>query len=119
MKMAIICHGKLVSPNQGLGLYYAGRRRIDALRVECSSVERGCGWVGTVGTLKERGFALIPCPKECKGEDTKVIRQLMRKDVKIHLKNDCPNREDECEYCGMKGTYQNIKEVHEEDSPMF
>ena len=36
----------------------------------------------------------------------------MRKDVKIHLKNDCPNRYDECEHCGMKGTYANIKEVH-------
>ena len=71
----------------------------------------------TVGTLKKHlttcKFALIPCPKECKGEDTKVIRQLMRKDVKIHLKNDCPNRDDECEYCGMKGTHAKIK-VHDE-----
>ena len=80
-------------------------------------MDRGCEWEGTVGTLKEHlttcEFALIPCPKECKGEDTKVIRQLMRKDVKVHLKNDCPNRYDECEYCGMKGTYASIKEVHD------
>ena len=80
-------------------------------------MDRGCGWEGTVGTLKKHlttcKFALIPCPKECKGEDAKAIRQLMRKDVKIHLKNDCPNRDDECEYCGMKGTHAKIK-VHDE-----
>ena len=80
-------------------------------------MDRGCEWEGTVGTLKKHlttcEFALIPCPKECKGEDAKVIRQLMRKDVKIHLQNDCPNRDDECEYCGMKGTYENIKEGHD------
>ena len=74
--------------------------------------------MGTVDTLKKHlttcEFALIPCPKGCEGEDTKVIQQLMRKDVKTHLKNDCPNRDDECEYCGMKGTYANIKEVHDE-----
>ena len=73
--------------------------------------------MGTVGTLKEHlttcELALIPCPRECKGEDAKVIRQLMKKDVKIHLKNDCPNRDDKCEYCGMKGTYVNIREVHD------
>ena len=73
--------------------------------------------MGTVGTLKEHlttcEFALIPCPKECKGEDAKAIRQLMKKDVKIHLKNDCPNRDDKCEYCGMKGTHENIKVVHD------
>ena len=80
-------------------------------------MDRGCEWEGTVGTLKKHlttcEFALIPCPRECKGEDTKVIQQLMRKDVKIHLQNDCPNRDDECEYCGMKGTYENIKEGHD------
>ena len=58
-------------------------------------------------------LVLIPCPKECKRKDGKGIRQLMRRDVKNHLKSDCPNRDNKCEYCGMKGTYANIKDVHD------
>ena len=59
-------------------------------------------------------FVLIPCPKECKRKDGKGIRQLMRKDVKIHLKKDCPNRTNKCKYCGKKGTYADIKKVHDQ-----
>jgi hypothetical protein len=97
-------------------LLHTGKREIKALRVKCSSVERGCEWVGTVGTLEEHvatcGFTLVPCPKQCR-DDTDAVKHFMKKDLDKHLKNDCPNRDHKCEYCGEKGTYATITEVHD------
>ena len=79
--------------------------------------ERGCEWVGTVGTLEEHvatcGFTLVPCPKLCKDDKAK-IRRVVKKDLDKHLKNDCPNRDFECKSkCGEKGTFTYIAEVHD------
>ena len=38
------------------------------------------------------------------------IKQFLRKDLEQHLKNECPNRPDECQHCGEKGTYAEIQE---------
>ncbi len=50
-----------------------GRREIRELPVKCDSMERGCQWVGTVGTLEEHmgvcQFTLVPCPKKCKDDN--------------------------------------------------
>ena len=84
--------------------------------MKCSNEEWGCEWVGTVGTLKEHvatcEFTLLPCPKRCK-EDNDAAKHFMRKDHEKHLQNDCPNRDHECKYCGEKGTYATITEVHD------
>ena len=58
-------------------------------------------------------FTLLPCPYKCK-DDKNEITHFMRKDQDKHLKNDCPNRDHECEYCGEKGTYAYIAQVHDE-----
>ena len=82
-------------------------------------MERGCEWVGTVGTLEKHvatcGFTLVPCPKQCKDN-----KHFMRKDLDRHLKNDCPNRHYECKSkkCGEKGTYAYITEVHDKTCKM-
>ena len=94
-----------------------GKREIKALGVKCSNMERGCEWVGTVGTLENHvatcGFTLVPCPKQCK--DNNEAKHFLRKDLDRHLKNDCPNRHYECKSkkCGEKGTYAYITEVHD------
>jgi hypothetical protein len=97
-------------------LLHTGKREIKALRVKCSNEERGCEWVGTVGTLKEHvvtcGFALVPCPKQCK-DDTDTVERFMKKDLDKHLKNKCPNRDHKCEYCGEESTYAIITEAHD------
>ena len=84
--------------------------------MKCDDVERGCTWVGAVGTLEEHvatcKFTLLPCPKECK-DDSDKVKQFMRKDLDKHLKEDCPNRDYSCEHCGEKGTYASIQ-VHDE-----
>ena len=85
--------------------------------MKCDNVERNCRWAGTVGTLEAHvakcKFTLVPCPKECK-DDKNEIAHFMRKDLDKHLENDCPNRDHECEYCGEKGTYAHITQVHDE-----
>ena len=75
-------------------------------------MDRGCQWEGTIGTLKQHvdtcEFALVPCPKECKEG-----KHFMRRDLDKHLERDCPNRDHVCQYCGEKGTYATIEEIHD------
>ncbi len=70
-------------------------------------MERGCQWVGTVGTLEKHvgvcQFTLVPCLKECK--DDNGILKIMRRDLQQHLMEKCPNRDYSCEHCGLEGTY--------------
>ncbi len=104
--------------SDSLTSFCLGKRTIDALRVECSNAKRRCDWQGTVGTVEKHvdtcQFTLVPCPKECKNdkEDTNLF---MRKDLDNHLEKDCPNRDYQCGYCGVDGTYDNITKVHDKN----
>lgn len=51
-------------------------------------------------------FSLSPCPKQCNV-------YLMNKDLHHHLESTCPNRDHECEYCGMKDTFASITQIHD------
>ena len=93
-----------------------------SLHVKCFNVIRGCEWVGTLRMLEEHvatcGFTLVPCPKQCQDENDEV-KCFTRKDLDKHLKNDCPNRDYECQSkCGEKGTYAYITEVHDKTCKM-
>ena len=85
--------------------------------MKCTNIERNCQWEGTVGTLEAHvttcKFTLIPCPKECKDYNGKITL-LMRKVLNKHLRKYCRNRDHKCEYCGEKGTYAYITQVHDE-----
>ena len=90
--------------------------------MKCSNANRGCEWVGTVGTTEKHvttcGFTLVPCPKQCKDGNNEV-KCFARKEIDEHLKNDCPNRDYECQSkCGEKGTYAYITEVHDKTCKM-
>ena len=97
-------------------LVCVGKREVKVLRVKCDNIERNCQWKGTVGTLEAHvatcKYTSIPCPKQCKDDKNKIM-QFMRKDLEEHLENDCPNRVHKCEYCGEKGTYAHITQVHD------
>ena len=71
--------------------------------------------MGTVGTLEAHlatcEFTLVPCTNECK-DDKNEITHIMRKDLNKHLEDDCLRRDHECEFCGEKGTYTHITQVH-------
>ena len=93
---------------------YVGEREVKELRVRCASLERGCQWTGTIGTLDDHiatcQFALVPCPNKC--EDDNGAGEL-RKDLDDHLKTKCPKRAYECQHCGEKGTHAGITEDHD------
>ncbi len=93
-----------------------GKREIGFLCVKCHNVERNCTWEGTVGTVEEHvvtcQFTLLPCPKECK-DDSNETNHFMKKDLQDHLKEDCPNRDYTCQYCGEEGIYATITQVHD------
>ena len=89
-----------------------GNREINILCVRCSNANRGCGWVGTVGTIEKH---VATCGKD----DNHEVKCFTRKEVDEHLKNDCPNRDYECQSkCGEKGTYAYITEVHDKTCKM-
>ena len=87
-----------------------------ALCVKCDNVERGCEWEGTVGTLEEHvdtcDFTVVNCPKECN-------KKVIKKDLVQHLKEECPNRDYECQHCGEKDMYANITEIHYDECTMI
>ena len=89
-----------------------GKRDVNALRVKCDNVKRGCEWEGTVGTLEEHvttcGFTPVTCPNECKQS-----RMIPRKDLDEHLKNKCMNRVYQCQHCGQEGIYIYITGIHD------
>ena len=91
----------------------AGDRKIKALRVRCNNVVSGCSWKGTVGTLQAHvakcNFALVPCPNGCKN----VYK--LRKYLPVHLSDLCPEREYQCQDCGLKDKYRVITGPHEDE----
>ena len=97
--------------------YLLGRRDILALPVRCTNIERRCEWIGTVATLEEHvatcEFTLHLCPNQCDYE----IKLFLREDLSRHLKEDCPNRDYTCKYCGEKSTYARITQVHDRTCP--
>ena len=62
-------------------------------------------------------FALVSCPKECKGSDGRV-KHLVKEAVSKHLKKDCPNRDYKCRRCGEKDSYANITKLHDKACKM-
>ena len=84
-------------------------------------MEQDCEWEGTVSILDKRlaecEFALVPCPKECK-DDSGEVKHFIKKQVKKHLRKDCPNRDYTCKYCGEKGTYAEITQFHDRECNM-
>ena len=85
--------------------------------MRCVSMERGCRWTGTIGTLDNHiatcQFALVPCPNKCEDQKGAGELHLMRKDLDDHLKTKCLKRAYECQHCGEKGTYASIRDDHD------
>ena len=58
------------------------------------------------------GFALVPCPKQCK-DDNDAVMSLLKKDLEEHLRTDCPSRNHKCQHCGKKSPHAFITQVHD------
>ena len=83
------------------------QRKINELIVLCSNSPHGCKWKGPLIDLEHHlnnnsrkgcDYELVNCPQKC--------GQLFeRKDVAIHITNDCKFREVCCEHCGITTTH--------------
>jgi hypothetical protein len=87
------------------------RSEINQLKVKCSKHGEGCEWIGELGALKTHlesekgcGFVVVSCPNVNEGCPIVV----MRKKLEHHSRYECYFRPYQCEYCGVKGTYQEI-----------
>ena len=85
------------------------RSEINELQIKCSHHEEGCEWRGELGALKTHlesqsgcGYEDEKCPNKC------VWEILKRKDLKNHLTHVCYLRPYQCEFCGLKDTYEAI-----------
>ena len=75
------------------------------IQVYCIYTEEGCEWKGTLSSIKahldsQSGccYVLLSCPNSC-GLD------LIRKDIQVHLIDECELRTCECKHCGYKDNY--------------
>ena len=80
--------------------------------MKCNNDVRGCYyWTGTVGTLQDHmakcNFALVPCPNGCKN------KCILRKDLPVHLSDLCPERQYQCQDCGLKDKFRVITGRHD------
>ncbi len=72
----------------------------------------GCEWTGKLGKFehhlaKQCTQMFIDCTNRCK--DLKgIIVQILRKNEKVHLVTECPNRVVECELCNESGQHHSI-----------
>ncbi len=86
------------------------RRRVLDLKVYCDKKADGCKWVGGLGKLEQHLsekclLMFVDCPYNC-GEAIK------RSYLDIHEVFKCPKRPHNCDYCLLKGTYQEIQDDH-------
>ena len=72
------------------------KTEIEKLRVVCPFRQQGCDWSGTIGLVvshvEKCDLCPVSCPLGC-GHSSK------RKDLKRHEKEDCPERNTNCEFC--------------------
>lgn len=76
-------------------IFLLGRREVQALQVKCDTYKL-CTWTGTVDKLDKHldmcAYALVPCPNHCEdGGSISKINNFFRKNISMHLKEDCPN----------------------------
>ena len=94
------------------------RSEINQLKIMCSNHGEGCQWTGELGALKEHmesdsgcDFVMVECPNECKefyGHMETKTSIMRRRDLADHLTQSCYLRPYQCDFCGLKDTYEAI-----------
>ena len=89
------------------------RSEINQLKIRCSNHGEGCQWIGELGDLEKHlesdngcGIVMVECPNKC--FTFSGIMVMKRKDVHNHLTQSCYLRPYQCEFCGLKDTYEAI-----------
>lgn len=86
-------------------------RQIKSLKVSCRN--SGCDWVGLLRELEDHeifcAFAMVSC--------LYCYQLIQYKDLLIHTKDECPNRDFTCPFCEQTGPYQAMTTTHTELCP--
>lgn len=89
-------------------------RQIKSLKMSCENEEKGCKWQGELFNLdshtKDCQYTVISCSNQCP-------EQVMRKDLELHLLNNCQLREHRCPTCNQSGPYQTMTTTHLDQCP--
>ncbi len=91
-------------------------RRVLDLKVYCTN-KHLCDWVGGLGELEQHltdkcQYVFVACSYNCR-------KITMKLHIEDHEANCCPKRPHSCEYCQLKGTYQDIQEDHVPVCPKY
>ena len=82
---------------------------IKSLKIKCGNSGHGCQWIGELGELETHlqscDYILLPCHKGCTLPGRQEVTKLLTKDIKYHLKKECPKRNYKCTLCKLKGEY--------------
>ena len=86
------------------------KRRVLDLKVYCDKKAKKCQWVGGLGELDQHlsencQFVTMNCPNNCE-------RRFQRRFLARHKTFECPKRPHTCQYCNVRGTYQEIQDDH-------
>ncbi len=92
------------------------KRKVLNLKVYCNNKEL-CSWFGNLGELEQHltekcQFVLADCSYSCG-------QMMMKLHLEDHEANYCLKRPHSCEYCQLKGTYQDIQEDHVPVCPKY
>ena len=86
------------------------KSEVNQLKIRCCNLGEGCQWTGELGALKKHlesdngcNFVVVECPNDCITNN-----DIMRKDLHEHLTQSCYLRPHQCEFCGLKDTYEAI-----------
>ena len=104
---------------KALGLHVKYQRKILALEVCCTMKDRGCEWTGQLQhldghldvTTGDCQYVDVECPNKCG-------QKVQKRNVDIHLANECPNRDYECPQCNFKATFSVVSD-HFEVCPYY
>ena len=94
-------------------------RIIRSLHVYCYNIKKGCKWQGEINAITSHinnrdgcQFQRVYCQNNCG-----MIYQ--RRYQTIHVKNACPCRKVNCQYCHDTGEHQFIEGQHKKECPKF
>lgn len=85
------------------------QRKVNELEILCPRSEDGCQWIGRVGT------AVSHLDTDCKYVEVKCdlcSKEVQRKDLLEHQKDNCANRPFKCEYCAYSKTWVDVTSKH-------
>ena len=95
------------------------KRDIEELEIQCTKWEEGCQWVGELSRLQAHLESDEGCEYTGVQCSNKCGVMIMRKELEVHLEQQCPRRKIQCQYCYYEDTYQTITTQHYSECPSY